>query len=434
MTDTSTAANALIVAVPKETFPGENRVAVVPATLKSLIKAGLDVHIETAAGESAGFLDSQYAEAGATIVASRSELFASADVVLQVRACGANAAAGAADATLFKKGQTLIATCDPLAEAASLKPLADKGVATFSLELLPRITRAQSMDILSSMATVAGYKAVLIAANALPRMFPMMMTAAGTVKPARVLVVGAGVAGLQAISAAKRLGAVVFGYDIRPAVKEQVESLGGKFVELELETGTSEQSGGYAKEMGEDFYRKQRELMKKVVADCDAVITTAAIPGKTSPVLVTTDMVEAMAPGSVIVDLAAERGGNCEVTQADKVVQHKGVEVHGPTNLPATVPFHASEMFAKNISTFLLNLIKDKALNINLEDEIVRDTLVTRDGDIVNARVRDALGLPALNPPEATTEAAVPTTEATVTTAAATTDTPADDSSKESSK
>ncbi|MCL4110105.1 UNVERIFIED_CONTAM: hypothetical protein GTU68_024950 [Idotea baltica] len=389
MTDNTTAANPLTVAVPKETYPGEHRVAIVPATVKSLCKAGLQVHVESSAGVTAGLPDAQYAEAGATIVPSRKELFAAADIILQVRAAGANPTAGVSDLTLFRNGQTLIATCDPLAEAAAVQPLADKGVSTFALELLPRITRAQSMDILSSMATVAGYKAVLIAANSLPRMFPMMMTAAGTVKPARVLVVGAGVAGLQAISAAKRLGAVVFGYDIRPAVKEQVESLGGKFVELELETGTSEQSGGYAKEMGEDFYKKQRELMTKVVADCDAVITTAAIPGKTSPVLVTKDMVEAMSPGSVIVDLAAERGGNCEVTKADQVIHHQGVEIHGPTNLPATVPFHASEMFAKNISTFLLNLIEDKQLNVNLDDEIIRDTLVTRDGEIAASPVED---------------------------------------------
>ena len=419
MINNEAAVNPLIVAVPKETFPGEKRVAIVPATVKSLAKAGLQVHVETTAGDAAGFLDSQYTEAGATIQPSRKELFAKADIILQVRACGANPVAGATDLTWLRKGQTLIATCDPLAEAEALKPLAEKGVATFALELLPRITRAQSMDILSSTATIAGYKAVLIAANALPRMFPMMMTAAGTVKPARVLVVGAGVAGLQAISAAKRLGAVVLGYDIRPAVKEQVESLGGKFVELELETGTSEQSGGYAKEMGEEFYRKQRELMTKVVADCDVVITTAAIPGKTSPVLVTKDMVESMAPGSVIVDLAAERGGNCEVTEADKVIHHHGVEIHGPTNLPATVPFHGSEMFAKNISTFLLNLIKDKQLNVNLEDEIIRDTLVTRDGVIVNSRVRGILGLPEWNPPPSSTE---------------TTTVTANDASKESSK
>jgi NAD(P) transhydrogenase subunit alpha len=396
MPDSVTSAAPLTVGVPKESFPGERRVALVPASLKALAKANIQVQVESGAGDSAGFPDSEYIEAGATIQSSRQQLFADADIILQVRACGANLDCGIADIDLLKSGQTLIATSDPLSEPESLKPLADKGVTGFALELLPRITRAQSMDILSSMATVAGYKAVMITANALPRMFPMMMTAAGTVKPAKVLVVGAGVAGLQAISAAKRLGAIVFGYDIRPAVKEQVESLGGKFVELELETGSSEQSGGYAKEMGEDFYRKQRELMTKVVADCNAVITTAAIPGKIAPILITQDMVEAMKPGSVIVDLAAERGGNCEVTEPGKTINHHGVEVHGPTNLAATIPYHASEMFAKNISTFLLNLVDDGKLNFNLDDEIIRDTLVTRDGEIVNARVREILGLPAL--------------------------------------
>ena len=405
MNDTATAAT-LTIGVPRETYPDENRVAVVPATLKALQKAKLKVVVEAGAGIAAGFPDEEYTAAGATVVAARDEVFAAADVILQVRACGANAAGSAGDLKLLKKGQTLIATCDPLGEAESLKPMAAAGVVGFALELLPRITRAQSMDILSSMATVAGYKAVLIAANCLPRMFPMMMTAAGTVKPAKVLVIGAGVAGLQAISAARRLGAVVYGYDIRPAVKEQVESLGGKFVELELETGSSEQSGGYAKEMDEQFYRKQREMMAKVVADCDAVITTAAIPGRTSPVLVTKEMVDGMSPGSVIVDLAAERGGNCEVTKADEVVHYNNVEIHGPTNLPATIPFHASEMFAKNISTFLLNLVDDGKLNLNLEDEIIRDTLVTNGGEVVNGRVREILGMPSLQKPEADTDSA----------------------------
>lgn len=394
----STTNSKLTVGVPKESFPNENRVALVPSALKALGKANISVVVEAGAGAAAGFPDDEYLKAGATIQAGRKDVFSAADVVLQVRSCGANQANSAADLGLLKSGQALIATCDPLGEAESLKPLATKGVTGFALELLPRITRAQSMDILSSMATVAGYKAVMIAANSLPRMFPMMMTAAGTVKPAKVLVIGAGVAGLQAISAAKRLGAIVYGYDIRPAVKEQVESLGGKFVELELETGSSEQSGGYAKEMDEEFYRKQREMMSKVVAECDAVITTAAIPGRKSPVLVTKEMIDGMAPGSVIVDLAAERGGNCEGTEADKIVNYKGIEIHGPTNLPATIPYHASEMFSKNISTFLLNLVKDGKLEINLEDEIIKDTLVTRDGEVVNARVRDVLGLPSLEP------------------------------------
>ena len=247
------------------------------------------------------------------------------------------------------------------------------------------------MDILSSMATIAGYRAVLLAATAAPRMFPMMMTAAGTLKPARVLVIGAGVAGLQAIATAKRLGAIVFGYDIRPAVKEQVESLGGKFVALDLSTGDAESKGGYAREMDDDFYRRQREAMKKVIADCDVVITTAAIPGKKAPVLVTTEMVEAMAPGSVIVDLAAERGGNCEVTACGQTIEHQGVKILGPVNLPSDIPVHASEMFSRNVLTFLQGMIKDGQVNLDLDDEVLKDTLLTRDGDICNDRVRELL-------------------------------------------
>jgi NAD(P) transhydrogenase subunit alpha len=249
------------------------------------------------------------------------------------------------------------------------------------------------MDALSSMATIAGYKAVLLAAEALPKMFPMFMTAAGTTKAAKVLVVGAGVAGLQAIATARRLGAMVSAYDIRPAVKEQVESLGAQFVEMELETGGAEGKGGYARAMDEEFYRTQRELMTKVVAESDAVITTAAVPGKKAPLLVTKEMVQGMAPGSVVVDLAAERSGNCEVTRADETVIEQGVAVLGPTNLPSTVPYHASQMYAKNISTLLLHLVKDEALKLDLEDEITRDTLVTYGGEVVQARVRELLGL-----------------------------------------
>jgi NAD(P) transhydrogenase subunit alpha len=386
----------LKVGVPKETFPGERRVALVPAGAASLKKAGLEVLVERGAGAEAGFPDDRYADAGARIVVARSDLFAAADVITQVRACGANPQAGRRDFELFRDGQILIASCDPLSEPNIMQEAAARKICSFALEMLPRITRAQSMDILSSMATVAGYKAVLLAAGALPRMFPMMMTAAGTVAPARVFVVGAGVAGLQAIATAKRLGAVVQAYDVRAAVKEQVESLGGKFVEFELDTGGSEQSSGYAKEMGEDFYRKQREMMLKVVADNDVVITTAAIPGKKAPILVTGEMVHAMAPRSVIVDLAAERGGNCELTKPGETVVEAGVTIIGSDNLPATVPYHASEMYSKNVSTFLLNLVDHGAVNLNLDDEIIRDTLITRDGDVVNDRVRELLNLEPL--------------------------------------
>ncbi len=293
-----------------------------------------------------------------------------------------------ADLALTRPGQTLIAFLDPLGEPALAAALAARGVTALAMELMPRITRAQSMDALSSMATVAGYKAVLLAASHLPRMFPMLTTAAGTIKPARVFVVGAGVAGLQAISTARRLGAPVEAYDVRPAAKEQVQSVGAKFVELPLEAGDAEDKGGYAKAQDESFYRRQREMMAKVVAGSDVVITTAAIPGKRSPVLVTGEMVKGMAPGSVIVDLAAERGGNCELTRADEIVVAHGVTILGPTNLPSTVPYHASQMYGRNITTFVTHLVKDGVLTLSADDEIARETLVTRDGQVVHERVK----------------------------------------------
>lgn len=373
----------MIVGVPKETFLGENRIALVPANIAPLKKAGLEVMIEKGAGLSAGYPDSAYVEKGASFADTRADLFKSADIMLYVRALGANPEAGKSDLDLMKKGQIIIGAMEPLSEPGSLKLLAEKGVTTYAMELMPRITRAQSMDILSSMATIAGYKAVILAAEALPKMFPMMMTAAGTVSPAHVFVVGAGVAGLQAIASAKRMGAVVHAYDVRPAVKEQVESLGGKFVELELDTGDSETKGGYAKEMGEEVLRKQREMMFKVVADSDVVITTAAIPGKKAPILVTADMVKGMKPGSVIIDLAAERGGNCELTRADETVDEGGVKIIGPANLPATVPFHASQMYSKNLTNFLTLLVKDGAAQVDSDDEVLVATMVTRDGQII---------------------------------------------------
>jgi proton-translocating NAD(P)+ transhydrogenase subunit alpha len=382
----------MIIAVPKETFPGERRVALVPASVPPLTKAGLEVHIETGAGAEAGFPDQEYAEAGARIVASRDEAFA-ADVVLQVRTLGANPEAGKADLSRMRKDQVVVGHADPLGNAAAAQDIAATGARLFALELIPRITRAQSMDVLSSMATISGYKAVLLAAGELPKMFPLMMTAAGTLRAAHSFVIGAGVAGLQAIGTSRKLGAVVEAYDVRPAVKEQVQSLGAKFVEMELDASASEDKGGYAKELGEDFYRKQRELMKEVVTRSDVVITTAAIPGKKSPLLITADAVAAMKPGSVIVDLAAERGGNCELTRADERVVEHGVLILGPTNLPSTVPYHASQMYAKNMTTFLGSIIKEGAITLNMEDEVVRDTLVTRDKDVVQPRMRELLGL-----------------------------------------
>lgn len=392
MTPQEARERTMIVGVVKETFPGERRVALVPAILPSLSKAGIEVLIESDAGREAGFTDAAYQEKGATVVSNRDEVFAKAEAILQVRSLGANPGGYRADLEQMRADQMLVGTTESLGEPGPTADAARAGVTAFSMELIPRITRAQSMDVLSSMATIAGYKAVLLAAEQLPRMFPMMMTAAGSITPAKVFIIGAGVAGLQAIASSKRLGAKVEAYDVRPAVKEQVESVGAKFVELELETGDAEDKGGYAKEMGEEFIRRQRELMGRVVAANDVVITTAAIPGKKAPLLITREMVEGMQPGSVIVDLAAERGGNCELTKAGEPVVHNDVTILGPVNIPATVPYHASQMYSKNITTFLLSMVKEGAVTLDLEDEVVRDTLVARGGEVVNPRVREALG------------------------------------------
>ncbi len=381
----------MVVGIPAETFPGERRVATVPTVLPALIKAGLDILLEPGAGAAAGFPDSSYVDKGAVLATDRAHVLAAADVVLQVRALGANPDAGRADLERLRTGQVVIGLSEPLGEPASARELAARGVTAFSMELIPRITRAQSMDALSSMATIAGYKAVLVAAETLPRMFPMMMTAAGTVTPARVFVVGAGVAGLQAIASARRLGAKVEAYDVRPAVKEQVESLGASFVDLPLDTAESEDAGGYAKAQDETFYARQREMMGRVVAGSDVVITTALIPGRPAPVLVTDEMVAGMTPGSVVVDLAAERGGNVEPSRPDEVVTAHGVTVLGPTNLPSTVPYHASQMYARNVSALLLHLVRDGAMALDPDDEITTGTLVSRDGEVVHPRVRALL-------------------------------------------
>ena len=297
------------------------------------------------------------------------------------------------DLKLLRSGQIVLGLLNPLGAPKAAQDLAAKGATSFALELLPRITRAQPMDVLSSMATIAGYKAVLLAASALNKIYPMMITAAGTITPAKVFVVGAGVAGLQAIATARRLGAAVQAYDVRPAVKEQVESLEAKFVELELETEEAETSGGYAKAMGEEFYSRQREMMTRVVAESDVVITTAAIPGKKSPVLITAEMVKGMRPGTVILDMAAEGGGNCELTRPGETVEANGVSIMGPLNLPSTIPYHASQMYSKNVSEFLQNLFKEGKLSLNMEDQIIRDSLLTHEGEVVNPQVRELLGL-----------------------------------------
>ncbi len=386
----------MIVGVPRESFPGERRVALVPAVVPNLAKVGLEVVIEAGAGVEAGYPDAEYVNKGATLLASRADVFNTADAILQVLCYGSNDQTGKADIPLLRRGQVLIGFLRPLGDVHTLEDIAATGTTSFSVELMPRITRAQSMDALSSMGTICGYKAVLVAADQLPRIFPMLTTAAGTITPSRALVIGAGVAGLQAIATARRLGAVVSAYDLRPAVKEQVQSLGGRFVDLPIEAADAQDAGGYAKAQDEAFYQKQRELLGKVVAESDVVITTAVVPGKKSPVLVTKEMVTGMASGSVIVDLAAERGGNCELTRAGETIAVNGVSIVGVVNLASTVPYHASQMYAKNLTNFLVHLVKDGKLQLNLEDEITRSTLVTRDGGIVNARIREFFSLPAL--------------------------------------
>jgi NAD(P) transhydrogenase subunit alpha len=386
----------MIVGVPRETFPGERRVALVPAAIPNLKKAGLEVVIEAGAGVEAGYPDVDYVAKGAQIVADRAEVFRTADIILQVLCHGSNDRTGQADLAFLRRGQVLIGFLRPLGNVQTVQEVAATGATAFSVELMPRTTRAQSMDALSSMGTICGYKAVIIAADTLPRIFPMLTTAAGTITPARVLIMGVGVAGLQAIATARRLGAVVSAYDLRPAVKEQVHSLGGRFVELDIEAKDAQDAGGYAKAQDESFYQRQRELLGNVVAAHDVVITAAVIPGKKSPVLVTKEMVERMAPGSVIVDLASERGGNCELTRMGEKVIANGISIIGTINLASTVPYHASQMYAKNLTNFLLNMVKDGKLNLNMDDEIVRSTLVTEGGEIVNPRVREFYSLPAL--------------------------------------
>jgi H+-translocating NAD(P) transhydrogenase subunit alpha len=387
----------MIVGVPCEIYPEERRVALVPGVVPSLAKAGLEVILEAGAGASAGYPDADYVAKGAKIAGDRAEVFGTADVIAQVLCYGANDKTGKEDLPLMRRDQGLIGFLRPLGSAESVKEIAARGARAFAVELMPRTTRAQSMDVLSSMATISGYKAVLLAADTLPRIFPMLSTAAGTVTPARVFVIGAGVAGLQAIATSRRLGAVTSAYDMRPVAKEQVMSLGGRFVELPIEAKDAQDASGYARAQDEEFYRKQRELLGQVVSESDVVITTAVIPGKKSPILVTGEMVQKMAPGSVIVDLAAERGGNCELTHPGEIAVEHGVTIIGLFNLASTVPYHASQMYAKNLSTFLLHVVKDGKLRFDAQDEIIRDTLLTDGGQIVNTRLRELYGLAALD-------------------------------------
>jgi NAD(P) transhydrogenase subunit alpha len=376
----------LSIGVLKETLAGERRVAITPKVIDVLTKAGADVLVEAGAGLESGYPDEDYTAKGAKIAPNAAAVAEASQILLTVRV--------PAPGGLVKKGQIVIGMADPLSDPQLSAQYAQAGATLFSLELVPRITRAQSMDVLSSMASIAGYKAVLLAATALPRLFPMMSTAAGTVPPARVLVIGAGVAGLQAIATARRLGAVVSGYDVRAAVKEQIESLGAKFVSITI-GASGEGQGGYARALTEDEIRSQREQMAAVLKEQDVVITTAAVPGRKAPILVTREMVHVMNRGSVIVDLAAERGGNVESTKAGETIVDQGVTIIGPVNLPATLPNHASQMYGRNIVTFLKNMMtKEGALNIDVNDEITRDSLVVRDGAIVNTRVQELLGSP----------------------------------------
>jgi NAD(P) transhydrogenase subunit alpha len=382
----------MTVGVPRERYPGERRVSLVPAHVPALSDLGVVVAVERSAGERAGYPDEEYVDRGATLVDSRADVVATSDVVLTVRWGAADTEAFSGDLASVQENSLFLGFVEPYRTADYLQDVLDAGISLLAVELVPRITRAQSMDALSSMANLAGYKAALIGADHLPRIFPMMMTAAGTLTPARVFVVGVGVAGLQAIATAKRLGAVVSAYDIRPAVREQVESLGARFVEVPLETDASESSGGYAREMNEEFYRKQRELMTETIADSDLVITTAAVPGKKSPILVTEEMVQAMSGGSVIVDLAAERGGNCELTEAGKTVVRHEVTIIGPINLPSSLAYHASQLYSKNLLTLLQSLIREGRLELDLEDEILRSAMVAHDGKIVSPAIESTIG------------------------------------------
>lgn len=383
----------MIIGVPKEICPGERRVALTPANVVALIKRGLQVLVETDAGTTAGYPDGAYVDAGA-VIESRATLFAKADIVAQVQTAGQNRDNGDEDLALLKPGQLLIGSMDPLGNPTFVQTLAKTGVTGIAMELIPRITRAQSMDVLSSMAMIAGYKAVLLAASVSGRMFPMSMTAAGTLQPARVFIMGVGVAGLQACATARRLGAVVEAYDVRPAAREQILSVGAKPIELDLKTEEAEGKGGYAKAQSDDFLKRQRELMGDVLAQQDIVITTAAVPGAKSPILVTAEHVQRMKPGTVLIDLAAERGGNCELTRLDETVVVNGVTILGPRNVPSSVAFHASQMYGKNIENTLLHLVdKEGHLNLDFDDEIVAETVVTHQNNVPHKRMRDLLGM-----------------------------------------
>jgi H+-translocating NAD(P) transhydrogenase subunit alpha len=379
------------VGVPREIAPGERRVALVPEAIAPLVKLGLEVAVEAEAGAGAFYSHAEYEKAGASIAPDAAQLYGEAEILLKVQRPAENTELGRHEVDMMREGAILISFLQPATSSEVVRRLAARRITAFSMEAIPRISRAQMMDALSSQATVAGYKAALIAAETLPKFFPMLSTAAGTIFPAKVLVLGAGVAGLQAIATARRLGAVVWGYDVRPAVKEQVLSLGAKFLELPLEETGLEDQGGYARQLSAEAQARQQQWLADETKDFDAVITTALVPGKPAPRLITKETVARMRPGSVIVDLAAEAGGNCEVTEPGKTIAVNGVIVHGPLNLPSTVPIHASQMYARNVSNFLAQLIKDGKLQLNLEDELQRAPLITREGEVVHEAAKTAL-------------------------------------------
>lgn len=377
------------IAVPRERVAGERRVALTPEAAAALVKTGLGVVIEQGAGEGASYADAAYTAVGATIAPDAATLCGDADVVLKVQRPIEDG--GRHEVDLLREGTVLIGLLDALTQPDLVRRLAARRITAFAMEGVPRISRAQKMDALSSQANIAGYRAALIAAQALPKFFPMLMTAAGTVFAARVLVIGAGVAGLQAIATARRLGAQVWGYDVRPVVKEQVESLGAKFLAFDLGVADAEDKGGYAKALSADASRRQQEMLAERTKDFDVVITTALVPGRPAPRLVTKETVAAMRPGSVIVDLAAESGGNCELTRAGEVVVAHGVSIHGPVNLPASMPVHASQLYARNVTELLNTFVKDGALAIDMSDEVIAGACVTHAGEVVNDAVKAAM-------------------------------------------
>ena len=381
--------NKLILGIPCETHPEERMVSLVPQNVAALKELGVEVLIENNAGIKAGFNNQQYEDAGASILTSRTEIFNSANVIAQVRGPSKNPESGQKDIANLGNTHIIIGFLHPHFSINEMHQIAQKGTTSIAMELIPRITKAQNMDALSSLANLAGYKSVLLAASVMPKIFPLMMTASGTIRPAKILVLGAGVAGLQAIATAKRLGALVTGYDIRPAVKEQVESLGAKFLEDDFKNTEVETDSGYAKEMSDDFYANQQKLLLRAIAETDAVITTAAIPGKKAPILITSEMVSNMKAGSVIVDLAAETGGNCELTEINQTVNHNGVSIVGTTNLHSTLPTDASQVYSNNISNLVSYIVKNNDSEIKIEDPILKEVVVTHKGNIVHPVIKE---------------------------------------------